>query len=56
MDIFWTVIFTLLGVVQAAGMVWAWRQTRGAAPGFGRGVLIVLWPLLILVLSLGNVQ
>ncbi len=46
MHIFLIIILSLLGIVQLAGMAWAWRLT--ADQGFGalyRLLLAVLWPL-----------
>lgn len=53
----WTILFTLLAVIQLAGMIWACRWTDYAGINiFVRLALIVFWPVTFLAACFRIVQ
>lgn len=61
MSTIWTVLITLLCVIQAFGMYWAWEATS-IARKFGGGwcaasvTLVVFWPLVYLIERFSEVE
>lgn len=56
MIIFWTVVITLLCVVQLIGMIWAWRWLPSNLGWRKRLTFTVFWPAALLFAISGNVQ